>query len=384
MKKTLFSLLTVALAIGAQGFDLAHGWRISVGAAYNAPAKVNLKFAPVQLSGGNVLPGIQSGLSREEAMQKGWGRKTSGTRTEYTDDGKVFVDTEDYRKVAGGVEHGTWNVKVPMSSWDGDKFVLGSAEYAEVETTHEGNGVMRMRGEDETATPGVTVELSRNLYHNEEWHFGVDLAFVFSYFFRTDLYKSDAAARTVDRMSVKSGRYESSISPVSGTVEPDLSDDPGYYGAGTFYGPGPVFNDPVFLGPNEQLRTFSAVNTGSIHADGDYRDLEMMLLLKPYYDVFEWFRLYASIGLAVSRAEFDLDVNRIDNGLPYGYSRDYSQWDVYGIGGLGLLLRWNDFCLGCDFLARFLDRDLDINDETVRGSLRRGRWMFRCMLGYEF
>lgn len=384
MKSRNFVLLCCVFALAAapivRGSIFDGGWRVSVGASYNAPVKVGLHFSPVKFNLGNVTPPVGY-RSRAEAEKTVSGTKVSGTRRNYSADGKVFVDTDDYRKAKGGLEDGTWNVQVPYDSWNGESFELASAEYAEVRTIADGKGTLKLNGDDDTAMPGVSVELSRNLYHNEDYHFGVDLAFLFSYFFRTDLYKSESYAES-DAISVDKGRLTSSISPVSGTREELWRDDEGYYGAGSYWGPGPIFNNPVITDSGRSSSIYR--NTAGFWTNGDFRELEMVLALRPYYDLFDWLRVYGTIGVAVSWSEFDLNVGYRRNGVDSRYSRSYDEWNVYGIGGLGLMARWNDFCLGVDFFGRFLQDDMEIKDELVHGSLRHSPWMFRVMLGYEF
>ena len=377
--------VTLVTASAACGSVFDGGWRVSVGAAYNAPAKVGLKFSPAKFSSGRVTPPAGY-ATRAEAERVVSGKLVVGesgkmTRRNYSADGKTFVDSDDARKARGGMEQGTWNVQVPWDSWNNGTFELASAEYVEVQNIQDGKGGLDLSGSDESAMPGVSVELSRNLYHNEEYHFGLDLAFMFSYFFRTDLYRSHSSAQT-DAMRVSRGKLTSSVAPVSGTRESMWKDDEGYYGAGSYDGPGPVFNDPVITDVSLGSSVYRSV--AGFSANGDFRELEMVLALRPYYDFFDWLRLYGTIGAAVSWSEFDLRVHSSRDGVSSSHTRDYDAWDVYGIGGLGLMVRWNDFTLGVDFFGRFLQDDLSIRDELVHGSLRRSTWMFRGMLGYEF
>lgn len=367
-----------ASVVCASVFD--GGWRVSVGAAYNAPTKIGLKFSPVRFNGGTVTPPVGYS-SRAEAERIVAGKKVSATRRNYTADGKVFYDSSDYRKARGGLETGSWNVQVPYDSWDGESFELASAEYVEVRKVADGCGELKLNGTDEAAMPGVSVELSRNLYHNAEYNFGVDIAFLFSYFFRTDLYKNQSYAQS-DAYEVARGKSRATVAPVSGVRESLWRDSEGYYGAGSYYGPGPLFNDPVI---SSSLGCSSLVqNNAWFHASGNFRELEMVLALRPYYDVFEWLRIYGTIGAAVSWSEFDLRVSYVDNGSTSRYSRSYDQWDVYGIAGLGAMARWKNFTLGFDFFGRFLQDDLGIRDRIVHGSIGRSPWMFRGMIGYEF
>ena len=48
------------------------------------------------------------------------------------------------------------------------------------------------------------------------------------------------------------------------------------------------------------------------------------------------------------------------------------------------MLRWENFCLGVDFIARFLDDDIEIRGRDVRGSVERSPWMLTVYVGYAF
>ena len=54
------------------------------------------------------------------------------------------------------------------------------------------------------------------------------------------------------------------------------------------------------------------------------------------------------------------------------------------MGGLGGMLRWENFCLGVDFIARFQDDNIEIRGRDVRGSVERAPWMLTVYAGYEF
>ena len=123
---------------------------------------------------------------------------------------------------------------------------------------------------------------------------------------------------------------------------------------------------------------------GLLRARGDYRQLDLVLSLRPYYDVTEWLRVYGTIGAVLSRDEFELNVTMSDNDLVYRRNSDFSHWNLYGIGGLGAMLRYKDFTLAGDFLARFGDDDLTVDDRFVHGTVEHGRWMFKLTVGYEF
>lgn len=371
MKKSLIAVAVAVAALanaradGSAIFD--GGWRVSAGGVFNSPVKAKLGFR-------NMPSGVPSsfvpGLSRDEARRASQGTK-DGTRTTYSSG--AWIDSSD----AHGDGKTTWNVYLPEGTFEGDSFRLGSAEYAEV--VNLGTGSSDGRHSDESAMPGVNIELSRNLHHDEEYGWGLDLAFGVMYFFQTDVFKADAASASA---AYRTGRYETTIEAPDDVMDEWSWNEDGTYGAGSYEGPGPVFE----LGDidTRQIANPDVIGGSAISARGDYSELELILSLRPYYDVTDWFRLYATAGLVVSRGEFDLDLAVNQNGTGFYRSRDFSEWDVYGIAGLGGQFSYKDFTLGFDFLARFLQDDIDVNDRYVHGSVERGSWLFRVMLGYEF
>ena len=76
--------------------------------------------------------------------------------------------------------------------------------------------------------------------------------------------------------------------------------------------------------------------------------------------------MVGTLGVAVSRGELDFDMRAASDGRRvYSDSERFSQWDCYGIGGLGGLFHYWHMCLGFDFLARFLDRDPPANFDGI-------------------
>jgi len=114
---------------------------------------------------------------------------------------------------------------------------------------------------------------------------------------------------------------------------------------------------------------------------GDYEELEMIFALKPWYDLTDWFRVQATLGAAVSRAHLKFGVSGTS---PSTSHQRFDEWSVYGVGGLGGMFRFEDFCLGFDFIARFLDNAMKIDGRDVHGTIDRGGWFFRVYVGYEF
>lgn len=364
-------------------------WRVTGGAAFDFGVKTRLTTnARVPY----VSP-FASGLTAEAAKEKAEkGTLVSPTKREYSSG--AWIDTDDDTTGVhpdGKYTHYYHIPGKPGKVNAGSVFSLGEVPYAEVSSIGVDSGLAPHRTRDETYMPGLSVELSHGLYQAPEDKWGVNLAVGFNYFFRKNVYKSQSAWNSSS--TVKAGAYESKVDAGDAYLSDDSFEDWnwGSDGVSSWYGcaadgtgaAGPINADGVYsVLAKSGERTDTSV--GRMTLRGDYRNLEIMLALKPYYDVKDWLRIMGTIGAVVSRQQFDLRMSQAGNALSRGYKEDFHEWDVYGIAGLGIIFRHKDWTLGCDFLARFLDDDLKIDCPYANGSIERGRWMFRVMLGYEF
>jgi len=380
------------------------GWRVSAGAVYDSGVKTDMKFSPQQtyVSPYARTPGA---LTRQQAQEAAWGQK-SGTRTTYVNKRKgnatAYVDTTD---ASSGYDVGhdagkTTNYSFPSEIWDENTaFELGYAEYEEIAVVQESAASMQSKDSDESAMPGVMVQVSRNLYHDDEYNWGVEAAFAFQYARRNNVTKSSSSWK-IGSSTKSSGHYSSSYNATGDLAEllTYEGEDAAYIhdfvwnknAEGEFVGAGGAdgYATPIDLDDiNNEWGggTESHVEYGSMEAKGDYENMELMLLLQPYYDICSWLSINATLGMVVSRQSMEMNFAMFRNGqTDYRSNRDFSQWDVYGIAGLGMMVYYKDFTLSGDFLARFLDRDMDIKDKCYKGTVSRGDWMFRLALGYEF
>jgi len=358
---------SVALADASAILD--GGWRISAGAVFNAPVKADLN-----LNAGALRSSWFTPRSKAQSEEEAWGKASGsvdGTRTTYPTG--AWIDSADAHNVYGT----TWNAYLPKGTFSGSSFVVAEEAYTEtVDLSATGDN---RAFSDESPMPGIDIELSRNLYHNEEWKFGVDANLGFMYFFDTDIF---SARGNYAQSMTKSGRYVTTVDAPADVMDDWSWNADGSYGAASYKGPGPVFN----LGSirTQRFADPSSVHWSSFEATGDYREFEILLTARPYYDFADWFRAYGTFGLVVSRGSFDLDMEVVDNGWAYRHSYDCAQWDVYGIAGLGGMFRYKDFTLGADFLARFLAKDIDVDDTYVQGSIERSKWLLKVTVGYEF
>lgn len=382
MKTLTFILATFAIATVFAGWNLnlASGWRVVGGANYNAGLKTDLS-----VSGARALPHMPatttpSGATKAEA-EAASKSILDGRRVDLPNGGYIDPDYAG-RDVLSDY---TWNWHVPAGTYSSGSM---SYSYDYVESSYVGSGALAGRSSADRELPGFTAEIQRNL---GQWgNFGLDVGLVFSFFKRNDVYKSSCKVYRTD--SVESGSYVSTVS------SPDLDDDwwsqarnpDGSYGAGTYDGPGAML--PLSIGGQSTFSFSGRINdisrtTRSVLLDSsaDYEEVELEVAAKPFYDVTEWFRVVGTLGVAVSRGQLDFGMTAtFDGGRIDSDSERFSQWDCYGIGGLGGMFHHGCTCLGFDFLARFLDRDIDIDGRSVSGSVGRSPWMFRVYAGFEF
>lgn len=345
------------------------GWRISVGGVYDSGVKTRMNFAPRSGGAGG------SRFSEAVAKKYGWGEEIeNGAKMQYENKRQeegvsswVGLQNDGYQQ-----ETAVFPVSFPKGIWNRELglFELGYAEYESANYDDS----------DREAMFGVNIELSRNLYHDEEDGWGVDGGFAVQYGRRNNAY-----CMSSDWGGAKF--YSTIYQPSSDKAELFSSDDPDImeqvWEGENFTGGG--FGGPVEPKEIKKREGQVAGSTGFFDIEGDYEDLEFMGLLHPYYDFDENWRLNGTIGVVVSRQEMDMDFLLMQNGQTvYKSSRDFSQWDVYGIAGLGLMYYYKGFTLSADFLARFLDDDMTIRDTYYRGTVERGHWMFKLSLGYEF
>jgi len=387
-------LASFAASAGVESV-LDGGWRLSAGAVYDSGVKTDVKFSPRQTYRSPYALTVGS-LSRQQAAQRANGEK-KGETTTYVNmrrGGASSSWTRDTGTFGGDNWGSTTLYSFPEAVWDGNAaFELGYAEYEEMQSHQASFASMESHECDESAMPGVNIQLSRNLYHNEEWGWGLEAAFGVQYSRRNKAFRS-SSDWFIGRSSKTTGGMRSTYTDTSEYAEAlpgSLDGDPVI--KDIIWGPDNIFgsgggNWAIY---HEQIKSeeWSSTSThssyGSLDAQGDYDNLELMMLLQPYYDVFDWMSVNATVGAVVSRQSMEMSFSMFrDDAVDYRSNNDYSQWDFYGVAGLGLMFYYKGFTLSGDFLARFLDRDMDINDEHFHGTVSRGHWMFRLAIGYEF
>jgi len=407
--QSVIALVGIALLGRPASADLSSvfdgGWRVSAGAVYDSGVKTDMRFTPRQTY---VSPfsGTPGAMSRQQAQEAAWGKR-SGTRTTYVNgrkgNAKSWVDSKDASSGhdVGHDDGKTTNYRFPAEVWnENTAFELGYADYEEIVTRQISDSAKQSSASDEAAMPGVNVQLSRNLYHDDEHSWGVEVALGFQYAKRNNVFKSSSS--WVNGSSTRESGYYASRFRATGDLAELLTyrgADSGYVhdyvwngdASGEYVGGGGAdgFAAPIDL---DDIRnewggggSESYMETGALQASGDYSNMELLLLLQPYYDIFSWLSVNATVGMVVSRQSMEMSFSMLRNGVTdYSSNEDFSQWDVYGVAGLGMMLYYKGFTLSGDFLARFLDRDMDVSGSYYSGTVSRGSWMFRLGLGYEF
>ena len=379
MKKIMFAFGIVAASSAFAGWNLnlSSGWRVVGGANCNAGLKTDLRVTGARALLG--LPAFARPAGATKAEAEAASRAVlNGQRVDLPNGG--FIDP-DYAG-SGAFPDMTWNWRAPAGSYVDGKMNFA---YDYVEASSVSSGSLVERSSTDRDLPGFNVEIQRNL---GQWgRFGLDMGFGFAYFRRKGVYKSSGEVYRTD--TVERGSYTTSVSMDSAWA--DMAQNPdGSYGAGTYDGPGPLL--PLAGGGGSSFTFGSTVSgvSSTTHAmrldsSADYEEIELTLTAKPYCDVTDWFRVVGTLGVAVSRGQLDFDMMALTDGSRvYADSERFSSWDCYGLGGLGGLFHCWNVCLGFDFLARFLDRDIQVDGRNVSGTVERCPWMFRAYAGFEF
>ena len=379
MKKVILSAVLIALTSslvpllaaeegeGSSGFG---AWRISVGGALNGGVRPSVRSSGA-FRGLAVLPALPAGQRKDAAKAK------------HTADGTGRVTFGD-----GGYINPNSDSAVPeyTSDWQLTKesLLAGAVEDNYVEPGAVTEVVGGHVGDSDQYEPGISVELSRTLWSDKERGWGVDLALAASYFFGNDIY--DAHGTYGRSQSYETGKYRTEIDGAGVLDDEWVTASGGYYGIGSATGPGPLLPTvSLTANPMAIVTGGGTVNAASsFDASGDYRELEMFLMARPWYEITDWWRVFGEVGLAVSWSQFDFEYSAIGAGGRLGSSEDFSEWRCYGVAGAGTVFRLWQFDLSIDFLGRFLNDDLDCNGKYCSGSIEKSDWLIRAMVGFEF
>lgn len=403
----LIFLMTVfaSVAFGATGSEREERgkWRVSVGASVIGGVRPRMganHSAMTALSGfGQSLGrsgGFSTGRSKAEAYAAGSGEGDPNGVRRF--DGGAWYDPHDSASVNDSDWSWNWRLHDPQGLDPAGR--NGFTEYTAYFDVSE--TVSMSVSEDEAGYssdssewfPGLRVEVARELYCSEgarPW--GIDLVVAFTYYFQRGLWRANgtAANASVEGRRDK-GRYEwwndsDDTAQYILDYERGTQFHDGMWGAGSFDGPGAELESSAwkFRDVATASESWSASHALRYRADGDYREYSIELLARPWWEPWEWLRVFASIGMEISRREFEWSMSTTGtDGSRFSESGDACDWRVLGLLGGGLSLRWDDFVLAGEALWRFGGDDLKVSGRTVDGCVEHGKWGFRIALGYEF
>ena len=340
-------------------------WRLTVGPAMNVGVKAKLRARPAAIAGHMPAFARPTGISSEEAA-------ANAAQGKY--DNGAFINPDSSVELVGQ----TWNWWAPESAYDGSKLTFRNA-YVD---TSSAETAMGLGDKDDHVVPGVTAELSRNLFHDEERNWGLDISGLVSWYKRDKILKA-GGERYSRTDTTDAGEYVTEYENGKDVYITDRSKNPtGGYGMGTYGGPGPLITPKA---ATKVPKVGHETTSGRVWAEGDYEELELALVARPYYDVSNWFRLYATVGVAASYMRFKYESTVSANGRSVSHrSHTYDDWDVYAVAGLGAMFSYERYSLGFDFLARLWADPLTFDTDSMRGSVERGDWTFRVWFGIEF
>ena len=409
MKNALLLILATVLAgvaIGEIGSECAERgkWRVSVGASVIGGVRPRLGAncsALTSLSGfgtaiGRLGGGAGGGRSKADAHAAGSGAADPNGVRRF--DGGAWYDPHDAASANDPDWSWNWRLHDPSGpDPDGKKGFTEHTAYSEVEETvartvaGDGEGYSSDSSE---WFPGLRVEVARELYRSEGTRpWGVDCAVAFAYYFRRGLWKTggEAASATVNGRS-EQGSYEwwndsENTAQYILDYERDTQFRDGMWGAGTFDGPGAELETSAWRVRDlvSASDSWSSSHSLRYRGDGDYREYSLEFIARPWWEPWEWLRIFGSLGLEVSRREFEWSIAAAGtDGSVYRESGDACDWRALGLLGGGLSLQWYDFVLAGEALWRFGGEDLAVDGRAVRGDIEHGNWGFRLALGYEF
>ena len=362
------SFLTVAAAAEGDGFvtDLSRGWRFSAGPQFNFGAKGRLGVK----SGSVSVPPPAHSSNRAAAQAAGDAISVGSGRTDFPNG--AHIDSND----AAGIAGETWNWRVPSGQVN-DGVMSFQHAYSEQTTTYD---VLRGGTDtDDAWSAGANFGLDRAVW---KWgDFGIDVGFNFSFFIKDKWFKGLSGGYTRTD-TYTAGTYDTDVDLGNAGIfgDPWSRNPDGSFGAGSFDGPGPVLDlDDISVshGWGAERTSSSRISHGPFSIRGDLQVYEFQLSLKPYYELTDWFMVRGTLGVGLDHRRLDVRVS----GQGGDSERD---WDCYMITGLGGMFRWNDVCLGADFLRKVFDDGMDVDTHYVHGSVDNAKWVLRLYIGYEF
>lgn len=342
MKKIIVAAVIGAVSAAfAEGEATFGGWRLSVGGNMAFGAKARMSYARNAFG---VVPG------------GAFNPANPGT-ARYEFDNGAYIDMSDQ----GGAKPGdTRNWQIPASM---TRPVEGGRAF-DFSNTQLGGGSVS----DDGMTLGASLELSRTLYAAENG-FGLDVAFGVSWMMCNDILNGSAQAGY--------DRTTSSFTPTEPGYPPSAD--------GSRYGGNFGTGDMYFAAPYDWEGPTPSSGTYSTHVSADYDEFELSLMLKPWYELTDWWRIYGNIGMGFGCGRFDFSMNAVLDGKTiYNLNEDECEWDFYGIAGGGTVFRLGSFDLSFDILYRFCQDDINVGNQYVNCTIEKPDLVFRLAIGYEF
>ena len=378
-------------------------WRISVGATVIGPVRprigVSSSALAVQSAFGRKLGrlgGEAGGRTREEALAMGLGTADPNGVRRF--DGGAWYDPVDAG--AANDPEWSWNWRLHDPE-DNDPaglqgFVERTAyvEAGETVTTHLAEDEAHGQGDSSAWLPGLRVEGAYELYvHEGERPWGVDLAAAFAYYFERGLWSARGTAATAEVDGLQETGYYEWWNDSGDTAqyildyERETQFHDGMWGAGTFGGPGAELASSAwnYREVLTESLPWSSTHALRYRAKGDYREYAFELMARPWWEPWQWLRLFGTVGAELSRREFTWSLKaRGTDATAYAERGKERDWQLGGLLGGGLSVRWHDFVLAGEALWRFCGKDLEVSGRTVNGRVQPGEWAARLSLGYEF
>ena len=337
------------------------GWRLSAGGCFGFGLKTKLGFSVPRQMYATTPTSLALGSPSDIAA-----RLASGQRVSFL--GGAYIEP------TGGNQY-TQNWRFPESSVDRS---TGAVTF---ESTQLSAAEIAGSGSEDDFAYGASFELARTLYAHEDG-FGVDLAVGFSWMRRNNCFKASSSGGYMDHSTYVYTPSHGNMNQVVLT-SPYLAPENGYYGAGTTSGMGAMLDWSDF-GPNTIEQT-STPGSYSISASGDYEEWDILLLLKPWWEVTDFWRLTGTVGVGVARSEFESVVSAtFGNGGAYSSRKTFDEWRGYGVAGLGTVFRCWRLDISLDVLARFGQDDMTVKSEALSGKIERPDLVLCAAVGFEF
>ena len=361
MKRQLCTvgLLVFACTVSASGMDPDFeffGFRVSAGYQLGIGLKSSLK---------TVVPA--AGATKAEAYAR-----ATGAEGRYESDDGGFIVKDD----GGGDPAKTTYWQVPSSA------VSVDGADSTIVLQNSFHDAARFSASDDDVAHGAHIELSTTIGRDDDW--GLDVFIGFSWMKsvgcfeasgrttgNTGIYQTLANASTGDLMS--QGYLDWEGNPTGETM-----------GSGRAWqmGDGPQLNtdlgEPTLL-PGSGITSY--------HAEGDYEEFDIYGGLRLWYsdDDLKWFKIVSTLGIGVDYGDFEYQMSAAGpNGVSINRSFGSSDWDVYGLLGLGVMVNFWDFDLMLDALWRFGQSPLRVSSPYVNGEIERPNFIFRASIGYNF